>query len=99
MYNSGMITYKAMYKFYDDGVHAEVLDFPGAISCGQSLEEARTQLAAALVDMAETHLMFGKPLPQPDHNITSDEADIEEPIYLLLAAASSVQVAPVQTES
>jgi hypothetical protein len=23
-----MLTYKAMYKFLDEGVHAEVLDFP-----------------------------------------------------------------------
>jgi hypothetical protein len=25
-----MLTYKAMYKFLEHGVHAEVLDFPGA---------------------------------------------------------------------
>ena len=27
-----MLTYKAMYKFLDQGVHAEVLDFPGTIT-------------------------------------------------------------------
>ena len=27
-----MLTYKAMYKYLDEGVHAEVLDFPGVIS-------------------------------------------------------------------
>ena len=26
-----MLTYKAMYKYLDEGVHAEVLDFPGVI--------------------------------------------------------------------
>lgn len=58
-----MLTYKAMYKYLDKGVHAEVLDFPGAITCGESLEEARSLLASALVDMAETNLLHGESLP------------------------------------
>jgi len=29
-----MLTYKAMYKFLEQGVHGEVLDFPGVISWG-----------------------------------------------------------------
>jgi hypothetical protein len=49
-----MLTYKAMYKYVDGGVHADVLDFPGAISSGRDLNEAREMLASALVDMAET---------------------------------------------
>ena len=61
-----MLTYKAMYKFLDDGVHAEVLDFPGAITAGRDLEDARRLLASALVDMAETHLLHGESLPLPD---------------------------------
>jgi hypothetical protein len=40
-----MLTYKAMYKVEPDGVHAEVLDYPGAISCGSDLAEARKQAA------------------------------------------------------
>ena len=44
-----MLTYKAMYKFLDQGVHAEVLDFPGTITFGATLEEARRLLASALV--------------------------------------------------
>jgi predicted RNase H-like HicB family nuclease len=89
-----MITYKAMYKFVDEGVYAEVLDFPGALSFGADLEEARRMLASALVDMAETHILMGKPLPQPDPAHTDVEADIEEPIYLLLTAASRVALVP-----
>lgn len=92
-----MITYKAMYKFVDDGVHAEVLDFPGAISCGADLEEARRMLASALVDMAETNLLLGEPLPTPDPNATNPDADIEEPIHLLLNAASHVTTVPQGT--
>ena len=49
-----MLTYRVMYKFLNDGVHAEVLDFPGVISCGRDLEDARRLLQSALVDMAET---------------------------------------------
>lgn len=89
-----MLTYKAMYKFCDDGVHAEVLDFPGAISCGSDLDEAREMLQSALVDMAETHLVKGESLPVPDPNVYDDESDIEEPIHLLLSAASKISVVP-----
>jgi hypothetical protein len=32
-----MLTYKAMYKFLSEGVHGEVLDFPGAITFGEDL--------------------------------------------------------------
>ena len=78
-----MLTYKALYKFLDYGVHAEVLDFPGTITCGATLEEARRLLASALADMAETNLLRGEPLPQPDPSLTDPEADLEEPIHLV----------------
>jgi len=85
-----MLTYKAMYKYLDEGVHGEVLDFPGVITCGTELEEARRLLASALVDVAETNVLRGEPLPQPDPTCTDTDADIEEPIHLLLNAASRV---------
>ena len=89
-----MLTYRAMYKYLDEAVHAEALDFPGVISCGPTLEEARRLLASALEDMAETHLLNGEPLPQPDPSSTDPDADLEEPIHLLLKAASRVDVVP-----
>jgi predicted RNase H-like HicB family nuclease len=89
-----MLTYKAMYKFLDQGVHGEVLDFPGVITCGENLKDARRLLASALVDMAETNLMNGEPLPTPDPTSTDPEADLEEPIHLILSAASRVRVVP-----
>jgi predicted RNase H-like HicB family nuclease len=92
-----MLTYKAMYKFLDQGVHAEVLDFPGVISCGENLQEARCMLESALADMAETHLLHGEPLPSPDPSQTDPEADLEEPIYLLLTAASRISIVPQTT--
>ena len=35
-----LLTYRAMYKYVDDGIHAEVLDFPGVITSAQDLDEA-----------------------------------------------------------
>ena len=89
-----MLVYKAMYKFLPDGVHGEVLDFPGAITCGKDLDEARRLLSGALVDMAETNLLLGEPLPLPDSSVSDAESDLEEPIYLLLNASSSVKIVP-----
>jgi predicted RNase H-like HicB family nuclease len=89
-----MLTYKAMYKFVADGVHAEVLDFPGAISCGSNLDEARRQLEGALTDMAETCLLNHEPLPQPNPTLSDLDADLEEPIHLILKAASRVVISP-----
>ena len=83
-----------MYKFVDDGVHGEVLDFPGAITCGRDLDEARSLLAGALVDMAETNLMVGEKLPIPDPSISDPGADLEEPIHLILNASSRFTVVP-----
>jgi predicted RNase H-like HicB family nuclease len=82
-----MLTYKAMYKFVDGVVHGDVLDFPGTITVGKDLDNAREMLARALADMAETNLLAGEPLPRPDPSLTDSEADIEEPIHLLLTAA------------
>ena len=89
-----MLTYKAMYKFLDDGVHGEVLDFAGVITCGKTLDETRKLLAEALVDMAETNLMLGEALPIPNPSETNSEADLEEPIHLILNASSKIKVVP-----
>ena len=96
-----MIVYKAMYKFVDaEGqVHGMVLDFPGVITCGPDIGATRSLLASALADMAETHLLQGKSLPQPDPAKTDADSDIEEPIYLLLTAANQVATVPEPVES
>jgi len=94
-----MLTYKAMYKFLDDGVHGEILDFPGVITWGENLEEARRLLASALTDMAETNLILGEPLPKPNPNLTDPDADLEEPIHLLLTAASHVTTLPEKAKA
>ncbi len=83
-----------MYKYFDEGVHAEVLDYPGVITCGANLNEARRLLAIALVDMAETSLQYGESLPIPVPNCTDPEADLEEPIHLFLKASSHITLVP-----
>lgn len=92
-----MLTYKAMYKEIDGGIHAEVLDFPGVITSGRSLDEARGLLAGALVDMAEALWLEGESLPSPDPSRTDAGADLEEPIHLLLTASSRVSMVPDET--
>lgn len=92
-----MLTYKAMYKEFDEGIHGEVLDFPGVITWGHDLGEARRLLAGALVDMAETHWLVGEPLPTPNSTRTDPDADLEEPIHLLLTATSHVATVPAET--
>jgi predicted RNase H-like HicB family nuclease len=77
-----MLTYKAAYFVRDGGVHVEALDFPGVISCGKDIPEAREMIRSALVDVAEYLLDVGKPLPTPDPNATDPEGDLEEPLYL-----------------
>jgi predicted RNase H-like HicB family nuclease len=75
-----MLVYKAMYRYLDAGVHAEVLDFPGVISCGEDLEQARRLLASALVDMAQVSLERGESLPLADPTVTDSDSDLEAPI-------------------
>ncbi len=77
-----MLQYKAGYKFVDDGVHAQVLDFPAAITCAANLNDARRLLALALVDVAEAAMVTGQALPIPNPQVRDLEMDIEEPIYL-----------------
>lgn len=87
-----MLTYKASFRFVDGKFCGEVLDFPGVVAFGDDIDEARRMLASALVDMAETNLMHGEALPPPNAAATDPEADLEEPIYLLLTATSRVSV-------
>ena len=89
-----MLQYKAGYKFVEGGVHAQVLDFPAAITCGSDLAEARRLLGVALIDVAATLLELGQPLPHPDPQVSDAEMDIEEPIYLHLRASSDVEEVP-----
>lgn len=89
-----MLTYKGAYQFVDGGVHAHVVDFPGAITCGSDLPEARRLLASTLRDLAELCLERGELLPVPNPSPSDPDADVEEPLYLHLCASTEVEVLP-----
>lgn len=87
-----MLTYKSAYRWEDGVCLGEVLDFPGTVSFGNTLDEARENLAGALRDMAETNLLRGEPLPIPNAGRSDPQADLEEPIYFVLQAGQNLSV-------
>ena len=62
-------------------VVAEALDFPGAVTQGFDLPDARLMIASAMEDLAQCLLEAGKPLPMPDPDASSD-ADLIELVSL-----------------
>jgi len=72
----------------DRMVVAEVLDFPGVVSQGSDLADARAMIASALEEMAEFYLEEGRPLPTPSAAATDPEADCVELIPLSVAAGA-----------
>lgn len=85
-----MLIYKSAYKWEEGVCLGEVLDFPGTVSFGHTLDEARANLAGALRDMAETNLLQGEALPVPDTTRSDPEAELEEPIYLVLQTGQNI---------
>jgi predicted RNase H-like HicB family nuclease len=87
-----MLQYHAAFylpRGTDRMVVAEVLDFPGVFSQGFDLPDARTMIASALEDMAESYLEEGRPLPTPSATATDPEADYIELIPLSVAAGAT----------
>ena len=64
------------------------------MTVGDTLQAARRLLASAVVDRAETAVLRGEPLPQPDPSCPDPEADVAEPIHGLRTAASPIRVVP-----
>ena len=65
-------------------VVAEALDFPGAISQGFDLPDARLMIASAMEDLVKCLLEEGKPLPVPNPGASCSAGRIE--IILLRAS-------------
>ncbi len=62
-----MLEYHAAYFEGEDGwIVAEILDFPGALSQGKTLQSARKMLRDALRVMAQTLIEDGQSLPRPN---------------------------------
>jgi predicted RNase H-like HicB family nuclease len=72
----------------DRMVVAEVLDFPGVLSQGFDLADARVMIASALEDVAQMHLEEGKALPIPNPDATAADADLIELLPLSVEAGA-----------
>ena len=68
-------------------VVAEALDFPGAVSQGFDLADARVMIASAMEDLAQSLIEEGKPLPMPQPDVTCD-ADLIELLPLSVYAGT-----------
>ncbi len=63
-------------------VVAEALDFPGAVTHGFELPDARLMIASAMEDLAQLLLEEGKPLPTPNPEAAASDADLIELVPL-----------------
>ena len=90
-----MLEYHAAYYRYpeDDGWYVvEVLDFPGVVSQGRTLKEARYMIRDALREMVAWYLEDGKPLPRPNARVRHKGAQRVEKIRVNFQVASGVPV-------
>jgi predicted RNase H-like HicB family nuclease len=80
----------AFYLPKSDGemVVAEALDFPGAVTQGFDLPDARLMIASAIEELAQLLLEEGKPLPVPVPDASAPDADLVELIPLSVNAGT-----------
>lgn len=87
-----MLRYHVAY-YLPRGQHrmvvAEALDFPGVLSQGFDLADARLMIASALEDLAQMYLEEGKPLPVPNSEAGAPDADLIELVPLTVEAGAS----------
>ena len=91
-YTEGMLRYPVAFympRGEERMVVAEVLDFPGVVSQGFDLADARAMIASALEEMAESYLEEGRPVPTPSATASDPEADYVELIPLSVAAGGT----------
>jgi predicted RNase H-like HicB family nuclease len=69
-------------------VVAEALDFPGAVTQGFDLQDARLMIGSALEDLAQLLLEEGKPLPVPSDEAPNPDADLIELVPLSVHAGT-----------
>jgi len=70
-------------------VVAEALDFPGAVSQGFDLPDARLMIASAMEDLAQVLLEEGRPLPIPSPEAAGPDADLIEVVPLSVHVGTS----------
>ena len=80
-------------------VVAEVLDFPGVLSQGFDLPDARLMITSALEDIAQSYLEEGHSLPIPNPDASDPEADLVKLLPSSVEAGSicgQLGVAPIR---
>ena len=83
-YDGRMLRYHVAFhlpRAAGEVVVAEALDFPGAVTQGIDLPDARQMISSAMEDLAECLLEEGRPLPIPDPAAAAD-ADLIELVPL-----------------
>lgn len=87
-----MLNYHAAYYRQKDGWYVvEVLDFPGALSQGKNLKEARGMIRDAMRLLAECMLERGQSLPKPNPRAKDKTADYLELIPLRIRVQTGVR--------
>lgn len=84
-YHERMLRYHVAFylpRTSSEMVIAEALDFPGAVTQGFDLADARLMIASALEDLSQLVLEEGKPLPTPNPEATALDADLVELVPL-----------------
>ncbi len=84
LYDGRMLRYHIAFhlpRTAGEMVIAEALDFPGAVTQGFDLADARQMIASAMEDLAQCLLEEGKPLPTPRPDAVAD-ADLIELVPL-----------------
>ena len=90
-YDERMLCYHVAFylpRASGEMVVAEALDFPGAVTQGFDLADARLMIASAMEDLAQVLLEQGKPLPAPNPDAPADAGLIEVvPLTVRIGAA------------
>ena len=82
-----MLQYHSAYYPIEDGwFMVRVLDFPGVISQGKTIEHARKMIKDALCLMADHKLEQGETLPRPNPRVRDKKAVFLEAIDLRVRA-------------
>jgi predicted RNase H-like HicB family nuclease len=91
-YDGRMLRYHIAFylpREFGEMVVAEALDFPGAVSQGFDLPDARLMIASAMEDLSQSLPEEGEPLPTRNPDATAD-ADLIELVPLAVHAAHRV---------
>jgi predicted RNase H-like HicB family nuclease len=84
-----MLEYHAAYYPANDGWYmAKLLDFPGVVTQGKTLNSARLMLKDALREMALWYLEEGTALPLPNPRARDRRAQRVEPMRLTVRIVS-----------